>query len=134
MNMIPHAITSLLSMVFHIFKANAYLVSSVYENKWNTLQLLRLHFLAFEELLFWNLLNLCTNWIQLMSDIVKGFENVEIRKNWICPWLPWIFKWKRTEEHFWVGLRQCIYFHSVYCKLLFIISLWILNSHWNYLS
>ena len=51
MNMIPHAITSLLSMVFHTLQANAYLVSSVYENTWNTLQLLRSHFLAWNTLL-----------------------------------------------------------------------------------
>ena len=61
MNLTPHAITSLLSMVFHTFKANAYLVSSVYKNKWNTLQLLRSHFLAFEGMLFVNLLNFHLN-------------------------------------------------------------------------
>ena len=59
------------------------------------------------------------NWYQLMLDIVKGFENVEICKNWIGPWLQWLFKWKGTKEHFWVSLRLYVFILICYIDITF---------------
>ena len=146
---------ALIKIVFHIFKANAYLVFSVYNNELHTLHYIhafRSHLSVFESnergykpvwnllqqfpildivfiffnfrsiskrtgMLFWNLSNLNMNWYQLMLDVVKGFENVEICKNWIGPWLPWAFKWKGTEEHFWVSLRLYLFIFTCYVKV-----------------